>query len=87
MAFDLIQNKLPPKFTKVFFMLDANPDAIGARFAGDSCDGVQLISAQFSQASDLNQNSLSDFSAEIRAPAVSSGIKLAALGPDFWKVS
>lgn len=52
-------------------MSDTKPDAIVARFAGDSGDGVQLIGAQFSQATALNQNSLStfpDFPAEIRAP-------------------
>ncbi|MBP01425.1 MAG: 2-oxoglutarate ferredoxin oxidoreductase subunit alpha [Rhodospirillaceae bacterium] len=52
-------------------MSTTKPDAIVARFAGDSGDGVQLIGAQFSQATALNQNSLStfpDFPAEIRAP-------------------
>lgn len=50
---------------------EADTDSIVVRFAGDSGDGVQLLGAQFSQATALDHNSLStfpDFPAEIRAP-------------------
>jgi len=46
--------------------------SITVRFAGDSGDGIQLIGAQFAQATALAGNSLAtfpDFPAEIRAPA------------------
>ena len=46
--------------------------SITVRFAGDSGDGIQLIGAQFAQATALSGNSLAtfpDFPAEIRAPA------------------
>lgn len=52
-------------------MSGADTDSIVVRFAGDSGDGVQLLGAQFSQATALDFNSLStfpDFPAEIRAP-------------------
>ncbi len=52
-------------------MSGADTDSIVVRFAGDSGDGVQLLGAQFSQATALDFNSLAtfpDFPAEIRAP-------------------
>lgn len=52
-------------------MSEADTDSIVVRFAGDSGDGVQLLGAQFSQATALDHNSLAtfpDFPAEIRAP-------------------
>ena len=52
-------------------MEGATPEAVVVRFAGDSGDGMQLTSGQFTLSTALAGNDLAtfpDFPAEIRAP-------------------
>ncbi len=55
--------------------VQAAPDAVVVRFAGDSGDGMQLTGGQFTLSTALAGNDLAtfpDFPAEIRAPRLTA---------------
>src|SRR3974390_195434 len=55
-----------------FKHVEQEVDSVTIRFAGDSCDGMQLAGTQFTNTSAILGNDIAtfpDFPAEIRAPA------------------
>src|SRR5881394_31142 len=63
--------QLPPEHPETLATVDAAPEAVVVRFAGDSGDGMQLTGGQFTLSTALAGNDLAtfpDFPAEIRAP-------------------